>query len=97
RSGSWHLVSDRADGSRRQFDEKCAALAGLRLRLDASAVAPGDLLRDRQSQTVASALVGAVQALERQEQLVSITHVETAPAVAHRQPQAVAFARAFHR
>ena len=51
-------------------------------------------LGDRQAQAMAAPLLGAVQALERLEQLVRIAHVESDPVVAdvHVQQVALAFA-----
>src|SRR5690606_15165566 len=78
-----------ATGRGRQVDEKGAALAGTRRAPDPAPMALGDQLRDRQAEAVAAPLFRSMQALEGNEQLVSITHVETAAGIVHGQLQAV--------
>src|SRR5690606_19668530 len=97
RSGSLPWFRASAGGRRRQFDEEGTALPGPRLGPDAPAMALGHPPRDRETESVAAALVAAMQALERQEQLVSIAHVETASVVGDRQLQAPVADRALDR
>src|SRR5690606_6999793 len=79
---SWRALARLIGGGQVEAEHASRAVPGL--RTDATAVAFDHASCDGQADAAAGALLRGVQALERLEQLASITHVETAAVVAHR-------------